>query len=174
MVYHDNEWGVPTHDDRLLFEMLNLEAMQAGLSWLTILTRRDGYRKAFDDFDANKIAQYDYVKQAALLKDASIIRHRLKINAIIQNARACLETQQKYGSLDAYLWGFTSGGQLTRDNQILAAEISKQMSKDMKKRGFCFVGPTTCYALMQAVGLMNDHESNCFRCKEVNSMTGVR
>ena len=154
--YHDEEWGTPVHDDRQLFEMLNLEGAQAGLSWVTILSRRDNYRKAFDNFDPQKIAQYDDVKQAALLQDASIIRNRLKVNAFIENAKATLAMQQKHGSLDAYLWSFIG-------NQKLTAEISKQMSKQLKKDGFRFIGPTTCYAFMQAVGMMNDHVPECFR-----------
>jgi DNA-3-methyladenine glycosylase I len=161
--YHDEQWGVPVHDDRLLFEMLNLEGAQAGLSWLTILTRRDNYRKAFDNFDAKKIARYDEQKRAALLQDAGIIRNRLKINAVIENAKACLAAQQKHGSLDAYLWSFVAGKQLTQADQQQATEISKQMSKALKKDGFRFVGPTTCYAYMQAVGMINDHEPVCFR-----------
>jgi len=168
--YHDKEWGVPVHDDRLLFEMINLEGAQAGLSWLTILTRRDNYRKAFDNFDVLKIAQYDEDKRAALMQDAGIIRNRLKINAVIENAKACLAAQQKYGSLDAYLWGFTKGKQLAQADHARAGEISKQMSKDLKKNGFRFLGPTTCYAFMQAVGMMNDHTPECFRYKEVGTV----
>jgi DNA-3-methyladenine glycosylase I len=163
MTYHDSEWAVPVHDDRLLFEMLNLEAMQAGLSWLTILGRRDGYRRAFDNFDVHQIIKYDDAKRAELLQDTGIIRHRLKINAIIDNAQACLDTQKKYGSLDAYLWSFTDGQTLTHQEQARAAEISQRLSKDLKKHGFRFLGPTTCYAFMQAVGLINDHAPDCFR-----------
>jgi DNA-3-methyladenine glycosylase I len=161
--YHDKEWGVPVHDDRHLFEMLNLEGAQAGLSWLTILTRRDNYRKAFDNFDVKKIVQYDDAKRAALLQDAGIIRNRLKINAVIENAKACIAIQQKHGSLDAYLWNYMQGKQLTYVDQAFAAEISEQMSKGLKKDGFRFMGPTTCFAFMQAVGMINDHTPECFR-----------
>lgn len=163
IAYHDNEWGVPVHDGRLLFEMLNLEGAQAGLSWLTILTRRDNYRKAFDDFDAAKIARYDEAKRSILLQDAGIIRNRLKINAFIENAKATLAMQQGHGSLDTYLWSYIGDHQLTQATHDQAAEISKQMSKGLKKDGFRFVGPTTCYAFMQAAGMMNDHAPRCFR-----------
>lgn len=166
--YHDEDWGVPVHDDRLLFEMLNLEGAQAGLSWLTILTRRGNYRKAFDDFDAAKIAQYDDAKRAALLADAGIIRNRLKINAVIENAKACLIMQQQHGSLDAYLWNFIEGKHLAETDHAEATEISKRMSKALKKDGFRFVGPTTCYAFMQSVGMINDHALKCFRAKEIS------
>ena len=165
--YHDQEWGTSVHDDRHLFEMLNLEGAQAGLSWLTILTRRDSYRRAFDNFDAQKIAQYDEDKRANLLQNEGIIRNRLKVNAFIENAKATLAVQQKHSSLDAYLWSFIGDKKLTRATHELAASISKQMSKQLKKDGFRFVGPTTCYAFMQAVGMMNDHEPSCFRYKEV-------
>ncbi|HSW91345.1 MAG TPA: DNA-3-methyladenine glycosylase I [Candidatus Saccharimonadales bacterium] len=161
--YHDSQWGVPVHDDRLLFEMLNLEGAQAGLSWLTILKKRDGYRKAFDNFNVEKIARYDDTKQAELLQNEAIIRNRLKINAVRENARACIAIKQVHGSLDAYLWSFTNGKHLTCADSVAADKISKQMSKDLKKNGFCFLGPTTCYAFMQAVGIMNDHTPECFR-----------
>ena len=161
--YHDTEWGVPVHDDRLLFEMLNLEGAQAGLSWLTILTRRNGYRKAFDNFDSEKIAQYDENKRATLLQDKGIIRNRLKINAVIENAKATLAAKEKHGSLGVYLWSFVFGKQLTHADEAEAIEISKEMSKDLKKNGFRFVGPTTCFAFMQAVGMINDHSPECFR-----------
>jgi DNA-3-methyladenine glycosylase I len=167
IAYHDTEWGVPVHDDRHLFEMINLEGAQAGLSWLTILARREGYRKAFDNFDAQKIIDYDAKKQLALLQDTGIIRNRLKIAAVIENARAYLATQASEGSLDAYLWSFAGGKQLTQAQATLAVKISQSMSKDLKKRGFRFVGPTTCYAFMEAVGLINDHVSDCFRYKEL-------
>lgn len=161
--YHDTEWGVPVHDDRLLFEMLNLEGAQAGLSWLTILTRRQNYREAFDNFEAEKIALYDEATRTELLQNAGIIRNRLKINAVIENAKACLAVRQEYGSLDAYIWSFTDGRQLTRADTAMALEISGYMSKEFKKHGFRFIGPTTCYAFMQAVGMMNDHEPGCFQ-----------
>ncbi len=161
--YHDKEWGNPVHDDRLLFEMLNLEGAQAGLSWQTILARRDNYRRAFDDFNPEKVARYDDAKRAALLQDAGIIRNRLKVNACIENAKATLAMQQKQGSLDAYLWGFVDGQKLTQTDHAQAVDISSQMSKQLKKDGFRFIGPTTCYAFMQAVGMVNDHEAGCFR-----------
>jgi DNA-3-methyladenine glycosylase I len=161
--YHDEEWGVQVHDDRLLFEMLNLEGAQAGLSWQTILSRRDGYRAAFDNFEAERVATYDEDRQADLLHDARIIRNRLKIAAVIENARATLRVRDHAGSLDAYLWGFTAGGRLTRAQHPLAQDASKRMSKAMKRDGFRFVGPTTCYAFMQAVGMIDDHSPDCFR-----------
>lgn len=171
--YHDQEWGVPVHDDRLLFEMLNLESAQAGLSWLTILTRRNGYRKAFDNFNIEKLIHYDDNKRAELLQDAGIIRNRLKINAVIENAKSCLVMQQVHGSLDTYFWRFVEGKRLTRVDHVLAGEISKRMSKGLKKDGFRFVGPTTCYAFMQAVGMMNDHEPECFRYSEVRNINDL-
>lgn len=148
--YHDTEWGVPTHDDRLLFEMLNLEGAQAGLSWLTILKRRDTYRKAFDNFDAKKIVTYTDAKRAQLMQDTGIIRNRLKINAVIENAKAFLTAQNEWGSFDRYVWQFAD---------------KDAMSKDLKKRGFRFVGPTICYAFMQATGMVDDHSPDCFRRK---------
>ncbi|HSX28618.1 MAG TPA: DUF1653 domain-containing protein [Candidatus Saccharimonadales bacterium] len=166
--YHDTEWGVPVHDDRHLFEMLCLEGAQAGLSWQTILARRENYRRAFDNFAAEKIAQYTEAKRAALLQDAGIIRNRLKVNAFIENAKATLAVQQKHGSLDAYLWSFVGDRTLTDHDQ--AANISKQLKKD----GFRFVGPTTCYAFMQAVGMMNDHAPECFRYRVTTEQIGDR
>jgi DNA-3-methyladenine glycosylase I len=163
--YHDTEWGVPLFDDQRLFEMLNLEGAQAGLSWLTILGRRAGYRQAFDNFDARKIASYSPAKQAALLQDTSIIRNRLKINAVIENAHAYLKLQADQ-SFTSYIWGFTHGKPLV-GNHDLAVQTSLALSKDLKKRGFRFVGPTTCYAFMQAVGLINDHEPDCARYSAV-------
>ena len=146
--YHDEEWGVPLHDDRRLFEMLNLEGAQAGLSWITILRKRPAYRKAFDRFDARKIVRYGAAKKRALLADPGIVRNRLKIDAVIANARAFLEVKREFGSFDRYIWQFTD---------------AKTMSRDLKKRGFKFVGPTICYAFMQATGMVNDHASDCFR-----------
>ena len=146
--YHDEEWGVPLHDDRRLFEMLNLEGAQAGLSWITILRKRPAYRKAFDRFDARKIAKYDARKKRALLANPGIVRNRLKIDAVVKNARAFLVAQQEFGSFDVYIWQF-------RDANV--------MSKDLRKRGFTFVGPTICYAFMQAVGIVNDHARGCFK-----------
>jgi len=167
MEYHDNQWGVPIHDDRRLFEMLNLEGAQTGLSWLTILRKRDGYRRAFDDFDIVKIARYDGSKLTELLNDKAIVRNRLKINAVRENAKATLMIKQKHGSLDAYLWSFVKDVRLTHVDSALAIQISKRMSKDLKKNGFRFLGPTTCFAFMQAVGMINDHTPTCFR----NSIT---
>jgi DNA-3-methyladenine glycosylase I len=166
--YHDQEWGVPVHDDRLLFELLNLEGAQAGLSWLTILKKRDNYRKAFDNFNADKIAKYDEVKRAELLTDEGIIRNRLKVNALVENARAYLKVKDEFGSLDSYVWQFVGNKpQVGGINRDTIREVSKAMSKDMKKRGFRFVGPTTVLAFMQAVGMINDHEQNCYRFREM-------
>jgi len=160
--YHDKEWGVPVHDDRHLFEMLNLEGAQAGLSWLTILKKRANYRKAFDQFDARKIAGYDSSKRAALLKNEGIVRNRLKIEAVIANAKAFLEVKREFGSFDGYIWQFTQGKPAKRQ---IAAAACKKMSKDLKRRGFKFVGGKICYAFMQAVGMVNDHSKHCFRAK---------
>jgi DNA-3-methyladenine glycosylase I len=161
--YHDEEWGVPVHDDRLLFEMLNLEGAQAGLSWLTILKKRDGYRRAFADFDIRKVARYRDAKLAALLTDAGIVRHHQKIAAVVTNAKAALEVQRELGSLDTYLWQFVNERPIVGGVANGGEAIAKAMSKDLKRRNFAFVGPTTCYAFMQAVGLVNDHEPDCFR-----------
>ena len=167
-VYHDIEWGVPVHNDRLLFEMLNLEGAQAGLNWLTILKKRSSYRQAFDNFDAKKIAVYDSHKRRELLSDQGIIRNRLKVNAFIENAKVTLAIRQKYGSLDVYLWDFIGGNKkLTQAHHEEASEISERMSKQLKKDGFRFVGPTICYAFMQAVGMINDHAPTCFRYAEL-------
>lgn len=166
--YHDQEWGVPVHDDRQLFEMLNLEGAQAGLSWLTILKKRANYQKAFDDFDATRIASYNDAKHASLLTNEGIIRNRLKVNAFIENAKAFLAVKDEFGSFDRYVWQFVDGkprvGNVNRD---AINEVSKAMSKDMKKRGFRFVGPTTVLAFMQAIGMVNDHEQDCYRFKEL-------
>ena len=161
--YHDNEWGVPTHDDRLLFEMLNLEGAQAGLSWLTILKRRNGYKKAFDNFDATKVALYDDAKRAELLANVDIIRNKLKVNAAIENAKAYLMVCEEFKSFDTYIWSFVDNKQLSHAQQKQALEISETMSKELKKRGFKFVGPTICYAYMQATGMIADHEDYCFK-----------
>jgi DNA-3-methyladenine glycosylase I len=168
IAYHDKEWGVPSHDDRHLFEMLILEGAQAGLSWSTILNKRENYRRAFDHFDARKIAKYDSRKVKKLLADPGIVRNRLKVNAAIQNAKAFLEVQKEFGSFDAYLWQFV-GGRPIRNRRKTMKEVpartaeSDAMSKDLLKRGFKFVGSTICYALMQAVGMVNDHTVDCFR-----------
>jgi DNA-3-methyladenine glycosylase I len=171
--YHDKEWGVPVHDDRKLFEFLILEGAQAGLSWQTVLNKRENYRRAFDDFDARKIALYGEKEVERLLGDAGIIRNRLKIAATIQNARNFLEIQKEFGSFDAYIWQFVGGKPL--DDKIKSMkEIpaktreSDAMSRDLLKRGFKFVGSTICYAFMQAVGMVNDHQVDCFRYGEVD------
>ena len=169
--YHDKEWGVPVHDDRRLFEMLNLEGAQAGLSWLTILKRRETYRAAFDHFDAKKVARYDAKKCAALMQDEGIIRNRLKIAATVDNAKAFLAVQKEFGSFDTYIWSFV-GGKPKRNRRKKGEHLPAQspeavaMSQDLKKRGFRFVGPTICYAFMQAVGLVDDHTADCFRAKK--------
>jgi DNA-3-methyladenine glycosylase I len=172
IAYHDKEWGVPAHDDRHLFEMLILEGAQAGLSWSTILNKRENYRRAFDNFDARKIARYDSRKVKKLLADPGIVRNRLKVNAAIQNAKAFLAVQKEFGSFDAYLWQFV-GGRPIRNHWKTMKELpartaeSDAMSKDLLKRGFKFVGSTICYALMQAVGMVNDHTWDCFRYSEI-------
>ena len=163
--YHDTEWGVPVHDDRLLFEMLNLEGAQAGLSWLTILKRREQYREAFDHFQAEIIVNYDVAKRAALLQNEGIIRNRLKIDAVVENALGFLAAAREYGSFDGYIWQFVSGRPLLDAEKSTARAKSELMSKELKKRGFRFVGPTICYAFMQAVGMVNDHDAGCFRAK---------
>jgi DNA-3-methyladenine glycosylase I len=170
--YHDVEWGVPSHDDRHLFEMLVLEGAQAGLSWITILRKRENYRRAFDGFDAETIARYGRRKIDALLRDTGIVRNRLKIEAAIANARAALEVAGEFGSLDAFLWQFTGGrprvNGWTSLKQIPASTAeSDTMSKELKRRGFRFVGSTICYAFMQAVGMVNDHVTDCFRYGEL-------
>lgn len=154
--------GHSLHDDRKLFEMLNLEGAQAGLSWLTILTRRDNYRKAFDNFDARKMAAYDQEKRLALLNNAGIIRNRLKVDAFIKNAKAFLAVQQEFGSFDSYIWSFVDNAPLLNVDHTAAIEISEKMSKALKKCGFGFVGPTICFSFMQAVGMINDHTDSCF------------
>ena len=170
--YHDEEWGVPVHDDRLLFEFLILEGAQAGLSWETVLRKRERYREVLDGFDAARIAKYDARKVQALLADPGIIRNRLKISATISNAQAFLTVQREFGSFDVYLWQFTGGKTKQRaprgmkDVPARSAE-SDAMSKDLKKRGFRFVGSTICYALMQATGIVNDHMRDCFRFAEL-------
>ena len=170
--YHDLEWGVPVHDDRLLFEFLCLEGAQAGLSWITILRKRENYRRVFDNFDAGKIAGYQDEKIAALLQDPGIVRNRLKVNGFVKNARALLELHEQGMTLDEYLWNFVDGEPLQNDWQTIDqvpanTDISDAMSKDLKKRGFTFVGSTICYAFMQAAGLVNDHTVDCFRHPEL-------
>ena len=170
--YHDTEWGVPLHNDRKLFEFLILDGAQAGLSWITILKKRQNYRKAFDHFDPHKIAGYDTRKVSELLSNGGIVRNKLKINAAIQNAVSFLAVQKEFGSFDDYIWRFV-GGETIKNEWITLKEIPAQtresaaMSADLKKRGFKFVGPTICYAFMQAAGLVNDHVVDCFRYEEV-------
>jgi DNA-3-methyladenine glycosylase I len=168
ILYHDREWGVPQHDDRVLFEFLILEGAQAGLSWDTILKKRENYRAAFDGFDAKKIARYDRRKTERLLRDEGIIRNRLKIASAVRNARAFLAVQKEFGSFDRYIWQFVGGKPRVnrwRKGKKLPARTpeSDAMSKDLKKRGFNFVGSTICYAFMQATGMVNDHAVECFR-----------
>ncbi len=168
VAYHDDEWGVPVHDDRLLFEFLVLEGAQAGLSWLTVLKKRENYRKAFDNFAIARVAEYTEKDVTHLLGDSGIIRNRLKIESAIKNARGVLDIQAHYGSLDAYLWRYVDGTPKQNAWRSMAevpaeTELSTMMSKDLKKQGFNFVGSTICYAFMQAVGLVNDHTTDCFR-----------
>jgi len=170
--YHDEEWGVPLHDDRKLFEVLILEGAQAGLNWETILNKREGYRRAFDNFDPVLVAQYDAEKAEELRQDAGIVRNRLKIASATKNAKAFLLVQEEFGSFDAYLWGFVDGNPIvnswTSDDQIPAtSEVSDALSKDLKKRGFNFVGSTIIYAAMQAIGMVNDHLVTCFLYSQV-------
>jgi len=170
--YHDQEWGVPVHDERDLFEFLCLEGAQAGLSWITILRKRDNYRRVFDNFDAHKIARYPDKKVQALLQDPGIVRNRLKVNGFVKNARAYLELLEQGSTLDEYLWNFVDGRPLQNHRKTMqqvpsTTAISDVMSKDLKKRGFTFVGSTICYAFMQAAGLVNDHVVDCFRHDEL-------
>jgi DNA-3-methyladenine glycosylase I len=170
--YHDNEWGVPVHSDKKLFEFLLLESAQAGLSWSLILKKREGYRKAFDDFDANRVANYDQRRIQELLTNPSIIRNRLKIQSAITNARAFLKLQQEFGSFDSYLWNFVDdrpkhNGWKRWIEIPSRTEISDVLSNDLKRRGFVFVGSTICYSMMQAVGMVNDYTVYCFRYKDL-------
>ena len=174
--YHDVEWGVPAHDDRLLFELLILEGAQAGLSWSTILKKRAGYRKAFDNFDAETIARYDEQKINALLANPDIVRNKLKVNAAITNAAAFLKVQQEFGSFDDYIWLFVDGEPLsnawtTAADLPVSTRLSDLMSKDLMSRGFKFVGGTICYAYMQATGMVNDHTVDCFRHAEIEKLS---
>lgn len=170
--YHDREWGVPQHDDRVLFEFLILEGAQAGLSWSTILNKREAYRKAFSNFDPARVAKYDAKKVKSLLGNEGIVRNKLKIAATIQNAKSFLAVQKEFGSFNAYIWQFIGGkpkiNKIASMKQLPASTPeSEAMSKDLLKRGFRFVGPTICYAFMQAVGMVNDHNTNCFRYSEL-------
>ena len=166
--YHDEEWGVPLHDERRLFEFVTLEGAQAGLSWVTILKKRENYRRLFSDFDVEKIARYNKRKIESLMNNPGIIRNRLKIESTVSNARAFLEIQQEFGSFDAYIWRFTDGKPVVNrwhslEQAPARTEISDSMSRDLKKRGFKFTGSTICYAFMQAIGMVNDHTTDCFR-----------
>ena len=171
--YHDLEWGVPVHDDRKLFEFIVLDGFQAGLSWSTILNKRENFREAFDNFDAEKIVNYNEDKIAELLQDSGIIRNKLKVRATVTNARCFLEIQKEYGTFDKYIWQFTGGKTIINQcNSLSDIQVSTKesdaMSKDLKKRGFKFVGTTICYAFMQAAGMVNDHLEQCFRYDQIN------
>ena len=173
--YHDKEWGTPIHDDRILFEFLILEGAQAGLSWNTILKKRENFRKAFDNFDYKKIARYNEKKVEELLNDAGIIRNRLKIEAAIANANALLKVQEEFGSFNKYIWKFVNNNPINNKFKTLEdlpskTQLSEIISKDLKKRGFKFVGPTIIYSFMQAVGMTNDHTTDCFRYEEINQI----
>ncbi|SRR6266568_3692302 len=175
--YHDFEWGVPLHDDTRLFEMLTLEGAQAGLSWITVLRKREGYRRAFAGFDVRKVAAFGDDDIARLLADPGIIRNRLKVSSTITNARVVLELQGRHGSLDAYLWSFVDGVPLRNDRETMgeipaSTALSDRMSKELKKLGFRFVGSTICYAFMQATGMVDDHLAGCF-CHDRNRATGA-
>jgi DNA-3-methyladenine glycosylase I len=171
--YHDTEWGVPVHEDRRLFEFLTLEGAQAGLSWSTILNKRDAYRRAFEAFDPRKVARFDSRRIGALVTDAGIVRNRLKIESAVGNARAFLSVQEAFGSFDAYVWGFVDGKAVrnawkTASQVPATTPVSDALSKDLKALGFKFVGSTICYAFMQAVGMVNDHVVGCFRWRPLN------
>ncbi|MCP6719812.1 MAG: DNA-3-methyladenine glycosylase I [Patescibacteria group bacterium] len=166
--YHDKEWGVPVHDDRHLFEILILDGAQAGLSWRTILNKRENYRKAFDNFDVKKIAKYDAKKTRKLLQDKGIVRNRLKIASAVRNAKVFIEIQKEFGSFDKYIWGFVNGKPIKNKWKRMSdlparTELSDNISKDLKRRGMNFVGSTIIYAIMQTIGMVNDHEVGCFR-----------
>ena len=176
VAYHDDEWGVPVHDDRRLFEMLILEGAQAGLSWLTILRKRENYRRAFHSFDYARIAAYTARDISRLITDSGIVRNRLKIESVIKNARAVLCIREDFGMLDSFLWRYVDG--IPRQNawkctgeRPVRTRVSDAMSKDLKGRGFSFVGSTICYAFMQAVGMVNDHTTDCFRYKEIKELS---
>ena len=174
IAYHDDEWGQPEHDDKKLFEMLILEGAQAGLSWITILKKRKSYQSAFDNFDPHKVAKYGESKVHALLQNAGIVRNKLKVRSTITNAQAFIAIQEEFDSFDEYIWGFVDGSPICNQWQSLSeipgkTMVSENMSKDLKKRGFRFVGPTICYAFMQATGMVNDHTTDCFRYPEINA-----
>ena len=175
--YHDNEWGRPTHDDRELFELLVLEGAQAGLSWITILKKREAYREAFDGFDPAKVALYDEAKVEELMQNAGIVRNRLKINAAITNAKLFLDVVEEFGSFDAFLWGYVDGSPIvnrwcSEDEIPASTPLSDRISKDLKKRGFKFVGSTIVYAYMQSIGMVNDHVTGCFVHRELAGGSG--
>ena len=175
--YHDEEWGVPVHDDQVLYEFILLEGVQAGLSWSTVLKRRENYRRVFDGFDPVKVAGYTPARIDELVQDASIIRNRRKIESHVKNARAFLKVQGEYGSFDEYLWAYVDHrpimNEFTNWKEMTAeTDLSKRISKDLKKRGFSFVGPTIMYAYMQSVGMVNDHLTNCFRWREIKEQYG--
>ena len=179
IAYHDDEWGVPVHDDRRLFEMLILEGAQAGLNWLTILRKREQYRRAFDGFDIERIAVYSEVDVRRLMADPGIVRNRLKIEAAIRNARGVLNIREAFGSFDSFIWRYVDHTPRQNIWKSLAelparTELSDRLSKDLKKRGFNFVGPTICYAFMQAVGMVNDHTVDCFRYDQVKQMARIK
>jgi DNA-3-methyladenine glycosylase I len=174
--YHDNEWGVPVHDDHKHFEMIILDGAQAGLSWQTVLRKREAYREAFDNFDFGKVARYNEKKIAKLLENPGIIRNRLKVSSAVKNARAFLAVREEFGTFDKYIWQFVGGSPVHNSWESLKelpakTPVSDAMSKDMKKRGFNFVGSTICYAYMQAAGMVNDHTTECFRHKEIKRIS---
>jgi len=174
--YHDKEWGVPLHNDKKLFEFLILEGMQAGLSWITILKKRDAFRKAFDNFDYNTVAKYNKAKTDRLMQDAGIIRNRLKIDGAVKNAQAYLRVREEFGTFNRYLWGYVDFTPIQNSRKSLQevpakTDLAEKLSKDLKKRGFTFVGPTIVYAMMQATGMVNDHTTDCFRHAEVKKLT---
>ena len=160
--YHDDEWGVPTHDDRLLFEMLVLESFQAGLSWITILKKRENFKMAFDDFDVRKVADYDEEKVEELRSNEGIIRHKGKITSAINNAQVFIEIQDEFGSFDEYIWGFTDG-EIIKAEFLTESDLSKEISKDLKKRGMKFVGPTIIYSYLESIGVIDNHQEDCFK-----------
>ena len=160
--YHDEEWGVPTHDDRELFEMLVLESFQAGLSWITILKKRENFKRAFDDFDVRKVASYDEAKVEELRLNEGIIRHKGKINAAVNNAQVFIEIQDEFGSFDEYIWGFTDG-EIIKAEFLTESELSRHISKDLKKRGMKFVGPTIIYSYLESIGVIDNHQECCFK-----------
>ncbi len=176
--YHDEQWGVPVYDDRMLFEMLILEGAQAGLSWETILNKRENYKKAFDDFDVEKIANYDEKKELELLSNAGIVRNKLKIKSAIKNAKVFIKIQEEFGSFSSYIWGFVNNKPIQNHFENISqipthTELSDKISKDLKKRGMSFVGTTIIYAYMEAIGMINDHECDCFRYDKIKKLENL-